>query len=356
MDVLTLHIGQQKTGTTSLQATFRDNPAVLARHGLFYYGKTRTNHPLSRPFHGGTKRGADAKIVRDFTKEAKASGLRQALVSSETYIRLTDEEARECVATMGKVAGRVRVLLYVRDPVAFATSSVHQAVRTGRPLAEVAANPRVLPLRQLITRWRGIVGEDDMIVRPFDRAQLANGDVIDDVLSVLGCPAAAPELARASVNEGLSVLGIHLLDRANALMPDRRMSYDLQRPYNFIGGPRYVLPEEALRKVRRRAAPELAFLKDEYGIDLPQSDAPASPPLALSDEELASLARVFHEVNKFAFDLDRSAMGRVLMTKMPFSNRFGETPHPLRGKLERLGLLAELSAGAPDDGDGDRED
>lgn len=351
MDVLTLHIGHMKTGTTSIQATFRDNAAILAEHGLYYYSKTRTNHPLARPFSKRTAGRAETKFLKEFRAEAKASRLSQALVSSETFQRLGPEEIAACVKAFGASARRVQVLLYVREPVALAVSAAHQGVRSGRPLADIIAQPRVLNLTEIITRWRDAVGPDNLIVRPFDRAAMAGGDVIDDVLTVLGCAQAAPRLTRNAANEGLSVLGIHLLERAIARMPDRKMPYDQQRAFNFIKGPRYVLPEESLAKVRRRAAPHVAFLKDEYGITFEETPQRPSPPPALSEAELDSLAEVLHEINAFAFRLDRSAMGRVLNTRMPFSNRYTEVEHPMRAKLHKLGLLAELEAAVagPDD-------
>ncbi|UOM33923.1 hypothetical protein [Acuticoccus sp. I52.16.1] len=357
MDVLTLHIGHMKTGTTSLQATFRDNAAVLARHGLYYYARTRTNHALVRPFSGRTKARGESKFLKEFRQEAAAAGgLPAGLISSETLQRLGPEEIAGCVQTMRTIAPRVRVLVYVREPVALAISAAHQGVRSGRALADIEATPRVLNLTQIITRWRDAVGPENMIVRPFDRAQMAGGDVIDDVLEVLGCGTAAPELERRSVNEGLSVLGIHMLERAIARMPGGKMPYDQQRAFNFVRGPRYVLPAAALDKVRKRAAPHVAFLREEYGIELPPSEEMPSAPLALSEAEIASLAEVFHEINAFAYRMDRSALGRVLGTTMPYSNRYTEAPHPLRAKLEKLGLLDELAReveGPDDEGDSD---
>ena len=212
MDVLTLHIGHMKTGTTSLQATFRDNAAILAEAGLYYFAATRTNHALVRPL---TKRGkgAESKYIKEFRREAKANRLPKGLISSETLQRLGPKEIAECIATMRTIADRVQVLIYVREPVALAISAAHQGVRSGRPLKKIIANPRVLDLTKIITDWRGAVGQENMIVRPFDRAQLVGGDVIDDVLDVVGCGAVAPRLTRRAVNEGLSVLGIHMLER-----------------------------------------------------------------------------------------------------------------------------------------------
>lgn len=353
MDVLTLHIGHMKTGTTSLQTTFRDNAEVLARHGLYYFAQTRTNHALVRPFSARTAKRKESKFLKAFRDEAGRSGLPQGLISSETLQRLGPEEIAACVATMRTIAPRVRVLLYVREPVSLAISAAHQGVRSGKRLADILAHPRVLNLTQLVTRWRKEVGDEDLVVRPFERAQLVGGDVVDDVLSVLGCAQAGPSLQRHAVNEGLSVLGIAMLERAIARMPGGKMPYDQQRAFNQIKGPRYVLAQHALDDVRQRSAPHVAFLQEQYGIRFAPSNEVPSAPLGLSDAELDSLAEVFHEVNAFAYRMDRSVIGRVLETQMPYSNRHAEAPHPMREKLAKLGLLDELraDAGPADDGE-----
>ena len=356
MDVLTLHIGHMKTGTTSLQTTFRDNADVLARRGLYYFAQTRTNHALVRPFSARTAKRKESKFLKAFREEAARNRLPQGLISSETLQRLGPPEIAACVEAMRTIAPRVRVLLYVREPVSLAISAAHQGVRSGKRLADIVANPRVLNLTQLITRWRDAVGEENLTVRPFERGQLAGGDVVDDVLSVLGLPEAGAGLQRYSANEGLSVLGIAMLERAIARMPNRKMPYDQQRAFNHIKGPRYVLPAEALEDVRRRSAPHVAFLRESYGISFKPSSEVSSAPLALTDAELDSLAEVFHEINAFAYRMDRSVLGRVLETEMPYSNRHAEAAHPLREKLAKLGVLDELRADAGMGEDGDDGD
>ncbi|MBJ3775121.1 hypothetical protein [Acuticoccus mangrovi] len=344
LEHLTLHIGHPKTGTSSIQATFQQNAAVLGTAGVYYFDKNRNHHPIGRVFHGGspTNPGRD-KFDRGmwdlFWKEIEATKHPRALVTSEVFIRLTPAETKECIAKFHTVAKEVDVLLYVRHPISYASSAACQGVRSGKALAVSIAEPRVLPFRELIRRWSDAAGEDHFKVRPFDRAQMANGDVIDDILDTMGLLDLASRLKKVRSNEGLSVMGIHLLDRAlNMYAPGRMLPLDSLRPFDAVGGPKYVLPEEALEKVREQSAPELAFLKEKYGIVLPEPRDVPSPPPNLDEETMNSLADVLFRMAQYTFDVDRSVPGRLLEMRSPFTARSDVEPHPLAPWFRRLGI------------------
>ncbi|MEM8853152.1 MAG: hypothetical protein AAGD34_05575, partial [Pseudomonadota bacterium] len=297
MERLVLHIGHPKTGTTSLQSTFRDSASVLARHGVYYFAGYRNNHPIGRSMHAKTRNATDEAIAAQFLKEAKATRCPQGLVSSENFTKLKGDEPKACLEKLRTVADRVDVLIYVRHPIGYCNGSAHQSVRSGRPLAEVSQNPRVLNLTSLLQRWEEAAGEDHMIVRAFHRPSLVNGDVVDDVLSILGAEAAAPHLTRATINDGLSALGIQLLDRAHGQCNEgEALRLGAVRAFDAIGGPRYVLPPEARAKVLADSAPHLAYLKDKYGIEFPEPPDPGLAPALPPEETLDSMAGVISQL------------------------------------------------------------
>ncbi|MEM9223385.1 MAG: hypothetical protein AAGB11_13405 [Pseudomonadota bacterium] len=344
LDLLTLHIGHPKTGTTSLQATFRESAPVLAKHGVFYFAKTRNHHPIARQMHRRTRDRSerDAATFARFERELKNTSCPQAFVGSETLIRLTDEEARNAVAYFRRFAQNVHVLVYVRHPVGFASSAAHQGIRTGRDLAEIEAAPRVLPLRQLLKRWRDASGADRLIVRPFDRKLLVGGDVVDDALDVLGASAAAPQLNRLRINDPLSVLGAQILNRAQRVEPDRDLAIESLRAFDAIAGPRYILPKKAQEKVRRASADHLAFLEAEFGVVLPDVDDAPSPPSDLSPAELDSLATTLYRLTQYAYAVDQSPAARLFGMRSPFSRAWDVAPHPLANILRRVGITRRM--------------
>lgn len=344
IDVLTLHVGHIKTGTSSVQLTFRDSADVLAAHGLHYYAAHRSQHPLARAFDPRNGRPGDRRHVIAFRREAVAREWPQSLVSSELLAEADEETASALLAEMRRVARRVRVLLYVRHPVALANSAAAQGVRSGRTLEDIIARPRVLPLRRIVEHWWRRVGEDAVVVRPFDRAHLVRGDVVDDILAVLGIAEAAPGLTRRQANEGLSVLGVHLLERAQRRAPGGRMRQQMMRPFGEIGGPRYVLPRAALEDVRRRGEPELAFLREAFGITLAEPDLEPTAPPGLSEAELDSLARVLGEAAQYMDASARTRAARILGVTSPYTAPpWDVEPHRLAPLMRRLGLSRRLT-------------
>ncbi|XWN33018.1 MAG: hypothetical protein ROR55_08035 [Devosia sp.] len=340
MERLVLHIGHPKTGTTSLQSTFRDSSAALARHGVFYFAGFRNNHPIGRSMHAKTRNANDEAIAAQFFKEAKATRCPQGLVSSENFTKLKGEEPQACLEKLRAVADRVDVLIYVRHPIGYCNGSAHQSVRSGRPLGEVSQDPRVLNLTSLLQRWEEAAGEEHMIVKAFHRPSLVNGDVVDDVLSVLGAQAAAPHLTRATINDGLSALGIELLDRAHRQCGEAAMlRLGAVRAFDAIAGPRYVLPPEARAKVLADAAPHMAYLKDKYGIELPDPPDPGPAPALPSEETLDSMAEVISQLVQYAYKCDSSDLGQLLGMRSPYTAEVDMPPHRLRKRLERLKLV-----------------
>lgn len=337
MDQLTLHIGHQKTGTTSLQFTLRDNAALLAKHGLHFWDGHPAHHPVARKFHAALTTPGDHRVVRNFVAALKETSLPQAMISTETFIRLTEDEVKACVAMLRPLAKTLKVLVYVRHPVGFASSAAHQRVRMGGRLAQAEGKPAIVPLRMILQRWTDAVGRENMIVRPFDRGILKNGDVIDDVLDVLGVGEVAPKLKRVQTNEALSVLGINLMDRALGISGEK-LPTAVGRAFDAIGGPKYVLPQASLDIARAAGVPELAFLEREFGITLPEPAVTPTAPPQLSDAELDSLAGVILQSAEYAFELTKSPAGRLLEMKSPFA-LYDVKPHPLTPWLTRFGLM-----------------
>lgn len=148
-------------------------------------------------------------------------------------------------------------------------------------------------------------------------AALRNGDIVDDMLHVIGAEDIAPSLERVQVNEAISMLGLHLLDAA--WRAGERPNAAVQRIFEAVPGPRYVLPERALDMAAARAEPQLAWLREMCGIELQTPvHRPVEPPRA-SPEELDAMARVLLEAGTFAARTHRSIPGRAWNLSSPFA-------------------------------------
>ncbi|MEM0905894.1 MAG: hypothetical protein AAGJ94_00930 [Pseudomonadota bacterium] len=298
MKTMFVHIGHPKTGTTSIQQTFRHNAARLADEDLFYFSGYGTHHPVAWTFHKTPKPSHNSKLAqrvyRDFVSAARASRCSTGFLSSETLVRLKPDEIANLLNAMKPLAQTIKVLLYVRHPVGFAISSAAQAVRMGQALSHVDVHPRKITLRHMVTKWRDAIGAENLIIRPFDREQLLNGDVVDDVLEQVDRLTVAGALERYRENEGLSVLGVHLLDALNRRSPTGKLPVGWIQRINGIGGPRYRPPLEALLSIEERTRKDLEFLRAEFGLSLPAPPLVEAPKLALCPEEVQSLADLLY--------------------------------------------------------------
>ncbi len=287
-----VHIGPPKTGTTSIQRTFFNNAALLEEHGLFYYTGRWSHHPISRQMHRQTQMPNYQRASEDFFQAAAASRCEAGLFSSEMLVVLTQREINEAKRKFLEVAESVKVIAYVRHPVSFAVSLAHQAVRGGKPIDLIEESPNMRNVPKLLSRWAKAVGQDNMIVRPFDRDQLVAGDAVDDMLNVLGLDGLRARVERVRANEGLSVLALALLDELNRQGDGHPLRKPYLRAVNRLGGPRYVLPQETIDKVRATTAADVVHLRRHWQIDLPEPTPTPSKPLGLDADEVRSLSEM----------------------------------------------------------------
>ncbi|MGK7866763.1 hypothetical protein [Falsiroseomonas sp. E2-1-a20] len=248
---LLLHIGQSKTGTSSIQRVLGARRAALARLGVCYPASPGwANHgmlpaslvPLSRLGHFNPALwdgiGAEARLAR-FRREfqAEMAGLpattRLVILSAEQCGGLLD--TRERIAALRDLlaphVGRMRVVIYLRRQDQHAASGYTQALRVahvGPPMLP-RHGPETLPhydYAKQLDDWAAVFGEDAMLPRIFERPRLLNGDAVDDFLALaevpLQVPAGDPDRqSNLSLTPGgidlVRAMGLHLKATAEGL-------------------------------------------------------------------------------------------------------------------------------------------
>jgi len=206
MTRLILHIGYNKTGTTSLQAFFAANAAALRANGILY---PETGRIPGRNAHYGINLAlgiADAARPADIPRptglqaalaaEVAASGCTTVIISSEFLV--TSSQA-DIAAVKTFFAGYdVRILCYLRRHDHAFESAYAQSIKTtpqppwmtgiesfilfhmgtGRPSYDYAA---------VLHHWAHHFGRDALIVRPYEAAQ-NQPDIHADFLAASGLP------------------------------------------------------------------------------------------------------------------------------------------------------------------------
>lgn len=183
---LFLHIGLPKTGTTSIQAYCLRNRQLLAENGILYpqTGLEGPGHmKLCPPFlsdiqnqrsvvKSGKKKGF-RKFGMDLQNEidACAKNIDRMLISSERFSIVQGEGLTKLTNVFKRMS--VFPILYLRRQDLLAESLHAQAYRVRSPYFEP---DKLLHLRKptfcfwdLISTWRNAFGEDNLIVRKFQK-------------------------------------------------------------------------------------------------------------------------------------------------------------------------------------------
>jgi hypothetical protein len=280
-----LHIGGEKTGSTTLQATLAANRGALADRGILYsLVAGRTNHHglalyATEGRHASDLRDAQglgedaafAAFMEGFPdrlrREAEASGARILVFSSEHLSSrvVTVGEVARIRALLDTLAEGVRVVFYARpqeELVAAGWSTMLKSgatdpfdpdrlLRSGTPLDHAA----------VVERWCTAFPEACWRLRPFQAGQLEGGDVVEDFLAATGLPAEALPRRLPPRNRSLDVATAEFLRRYNLARAGDELRGQVLRGQlirlleELSDGPPIRLPPDKAAEVAARHAP-----------------------------------------------------------------------------------------------------
>lgn len=228
-----LHIGSDKTGTTSLQQLFRHNREALARRGVLYprspgrvrhaglgfYARPDDALVTSRDWRRGEHPPPAVyrrRLLRRLAREVAASDAATALLSDEELFRLSTASILRLRGLLEPVAGSVRVVAYLRRQDDHLVSRYQQAVKVGeaRRLSTWARRDfsTLYDYAARVTTWRDTLEPDRLVVRPFEKERFSGGSLAQDFLDASGIDVPAAALQPVEVrNESLGVEAVEVL-------------------------------------------------------------------------------------------------------------------------------------------------
>lgn len=231
-----LHIGPPKTGTTYLQAGWRDQASRLLDDGLLYPGRDAADQfracALALEMDTFTRRmdAGRARTWDTFLAQIEAHP-GNALLSSEFYARAEPETAERVVRQLKQVSERVHVVITARDLGRQVLASWQQYVKRGgaRSLAYFWKKQhaggekrwkfwRNQDIPALAQRWLD-AGADEVTLVVVGAPGAAREQIWHDLSTVLDVPA-APVPSPEHTNRSLHAVEIEVLRRVNlALAP-----------------------------------------------------------------------------------------------------------------------------------------
>jgi hypothetical protein len=291
-----LHIGTEKTGTTTLQAFLDINREALREQGFLYTesaGK-QNNRLMSLAAFDAQRRddftvlhqvGTDAElqvlqaqVIARVKAEIENSSCPTTVFSSEHFhsrLGRPSEIARlkEVLSSLG--FEKISVVVYLRRPADLACSLFSTAVRTGNQMLEPPdpTNPYwnlICNHRNTLLKWGEVFGSENLVPRLFIRQEMVGAHIVDDFLHVLGIAKGAMQVPEDQ-NEALSAAGLQILQRLNRTVPTvhngktnpmrRNLVSFVERHFST---PKYEMPVELVKAYDEAYADSDEWVRENF--------------------------------------------------------------------------------------------
>ena len=237
-----LHIGVEKTGSTTLQAVGNTNRDLLRQRGILYPSSPGLTNHTGLAIYAST--GSTLKDVRQIAglgseqefaafqarfpdqlrREVEESGCERVWLSNEhlsSRVRKPAEITR-LLHLLRPLADDIRVVVYIRNQPDLLVSSYSTKIRSGgtRELAlPKSEKDYYYNFAIMLQRWSAVFGKDRMQVRIFDRAVLKAGDVTADFFDVLGEVLQSGIALPVGLNESLDAHALQFVRLFNTHVP-----------------------------------------------------------------------------------------------------------------------------------------
>jgi len=203
--VLNLHIGLNKTGSTSLQSFLLHNSEQLRQKGVLYPGNRRLmlqagHHRLAASIVGtdwqdllDLSGGGDdpAEMLSLVRQEVDKAGCGQVVISSEL---LSSGQADRVAEVFGGLFSDTRIILYIRNYPDFMESFLAQEILAEGLDSETFGKEysRNFSLglrghyRRVLDAYSSAFGRENIRLRILEKEQLTGGGICSDFLGLIG--------------------------------------------------------------------------------------------------------------------------------------------------------------------------
>ena len=289
-----IHIGIEKTATTSLQSFLRKNDQELLKHGYFLpksggefnqelFAKSFSRGPtnfLKR--HGVFERSAQAKIrdqlqrdIEDEINQLKTSPKAMIITSEWLHSKLTTaDEVKALGVFLRKFSQKTQVICYLKEQSALANSRYSTSLKFGssRPFGQYIGecSPEITYFNhfETLSRWSEIVSGNDLSCRLFSKKDLNGRSIFTDFLNQLNILHESDSwLNPSALNQSFSLKGALIFRALNETLAGSKipwkhketLSEALAGSHNFVTEAEYNRISEAFSSsneaVRKRFFP-----------------------------------------------------------------------------------------------------
>lgn len=332
-----LHVGPNKTGTTSIQNTLRDNRKTLQDFGYFYpkcgdRSYFIASHFLADPskiFGNAVHLDGDPEKINELDKAAINSISEQVnegncgtlILSSEWVNCLNNNELRQLKQYLQSISEQIEIVAYIRDPIKHAASLLQQNVWVEGGVLNVDGLSAGA-FSNLYHMLSNVFGAEHFTALKFSKSTLKADCVVSDFLTHINLPPdALTQIDILRDNESRSYEALLIADAYS-----RRVPLKIDGAYNHqrsiipiiarVHGTKFELDQETIDQLRPRFEQEYRFLKDTFGFTFDETTAPKKVTPQWSTETLDMLVEAFYRVERE--NLDLKSANRVLQAQLAF--------------------------------------
>ena len=315
-----LHIGLDKTGSSSIQLACHENRATLAKLSVFYpdglwhaqLGSCFCENPKTYYFNlaqGKNRktlpeiRADDAAYLVDLNQQIERTDARTMVLSYEGFPDLDAIALARMRAYLDGISGKTRVIMYCRDPISYAESAISQRAKSGEPLWDV---PPVQFFADICEKFSSVFGAENLVVREYSSVALRSGDVRQDFFEQIGFAAADMEklaLSDSGSNPSLTAEAI-LIGEALRKLGGFASTQDFSLRYTDlllkIRGEKYHLTMEQINQIVDASSEHVRYLRDRFRIDFSTNNQAAHPEysVAFGSQSIGSIAEILQALTE----------------------------------------------------------
>jgi hypothetical protein len=271
-----LHIGTEKTGSTSVQRFLKVNRKALRARGILFPRAFGDENQMALPaaalsVFGPMRRKMfklntwdevnefRERLRRDLRNELQVSDYHTALMSAEhcSSRLLADTELVWLLNFLQEFFSQIRIVVYIRRQDEFLLSTYSAHVKAGGTNRLRIPEDELLENRynywNLLSRWARVFGRQNICCRRFERRCLVSGDIVADYIDATGIGRQDYHYPKR-LNASLDATSLEFLRLLNAHIPrvtadgiNERRHHILSALAERSDGPLATLPEEELR-------------------------------------------------------------------------------------------------------------
>ena len=297
-----LHIGIEKTGTTTIQTFLAQNRTPLLQDGFLYPhcpGKTnhiklvayaaqlRTIEDIRDRLYGLNYTAIlDAHKIEAFREQFRTRLRAELASTTATTVIFSSEHCSSRLITEAEIArlkalleeffATIDIVIYLRrqDDLLISSYST-KVICDGRIEPIGIPDPQIIDTyydyKKILQKWESVFGKESIIVRIFDPQEFYNHDLLADFSQIVGYPINHRYQAVSRLNESYDAESLEFLRRMNPYIPryvgDRinpNRQGLLQNLKGYEGHPYALVSKDFRTKFLSRFSESNAYIATHY--------------------------------------------------------------------------------------------